>query len=370
MADSGVSARLCKYCSKGVDSSNPKNWKCAKCGSLFHHACAQRVKSLKVVSDQENLVQCCDSEIAGKFNVVPHDSNKAEDEGRTEIMYLKMLLQEKDARIQELCKLNQLLEEKISLKCEQVNQLISARSSKKEKDGNTSNLKINNSVSLSEGKHPPNNDKAKADKVPEKSSDSGQPVISYAEKLVNKQRHVMNKIVNLVSHSSDVVDNLEAGDFSESEGFTEVEPRRRNGRGKPNNKLKDQAETTTYKRQQVFAKGSASVAADDAFKAKPSKMWLYIGRAVHTVTEQIVEDYITKGCNIVDKSELEIKGLPFVGKSRAFQVGIDPSYYEKVNCGEFWPKGIVIRRFYFGSKRTNNADFEEHRHAENEGTFL
>ncbi|KAK9887553.1 hypothetical protein WA026_023358 [Henosepilachna vigintioctopunctata] len=74
------------------------------------------------------------------------------------------------------------------------------------------------------------------------------------------------------------------------------------------------------------------------------------GRAMTSVTESIVKDFIVSKCKI---TEVEIKKLSFLGNSSAFQVGIDPAYFEAINQAEFWPQGIIVRRFHFDFKKMN-----------------
>lgn len=338
--DGSAVAKLCKYCKGGVDSSNPKNWKCVKCNSLFHKACALRVKSLRIVSDQESLVNCCEGEVAAKLDVAG-DSGTIE-AYKIEVMYLRMLLQEKDARINELCKLNQLLEEKVSIKSKQMDERICAGSSERNKDGDSSCLGRAYSNSVLEIKHSSMNDKLIDP------TDTSQVIRGGHEKLVNKQKDVMNEIIGLVNDSADAE---EVNILGESGDFVKVTHRKKNRAGKSEVKSTDRSKMFTHRRERPSTRGSAQVSAEDSFKARPSKMWLYVGRAMPTVTGTVVEEYMVRKCGITDKNEVEVKELPFVGKSRAFQVGIDPGYFEKVNCGEFWPKGIIIRKFYFGFRK-------------------
>lgn len=109
-----------------------------------------------------------------------------------------------------------------------------------------------------------------------------------------------------------------------------------------------------------MTKGTAPSQPDDTFRAKPSKMWLYVGRALETVTERDVLEHLRKGCRITSEDEIVVKRLASKGRSSAFQVGIDPGYYSQVLRGEFWPAGIVVRKFIFrfanGSRRSATMD--------------
>ncbi|KAK9873306.1 hypothetical protein WA026_021798, partial [Henosepilachna vigintioctopunctata] len=106
--DSSTVNELCKYCRKSVEVSNPKNAKCVNCESLFHPSCALRVKTLIIVNEQENSVKFCEKEIPDKSEMM--------EVLKVEILYVEMLQEEKNSRINELIKINELLEYKIALK--------------------------------------------------------------------------------------------------------------------------------------------------------------------------------------------------------------------------------------------------------------
>ncbi|KAK9880141.1 hypothetical protein WA026_008656 [Henosepilachna vigintioctopunctata] len=199
---------------------------------------------------------------------------------KIQVAYLKMLFEEKNARINELIKINQLLEDKIAYEVEE-------------------NFKSKNSFNLKD-----NNDKKIARTVAAKNDTP-----EYHDSCIMKNK---------------------------------LEIRR----------------TLTNWMKNPDTEGSATVASTDSFRAKPSKRWLYVGRAMKTVTESIVEDYIIKKCNITEKDEVEIFKSALLGKSEAFQVGIDPTHLSKISCAEFWPKGIIIRRFHFDFKKMKKEDIE------------
>ncbi|KAK9871858.1 hypothetical protein WA026_015104 [Henosepilachna vigintioctopunctata] len=132
------------------------------------------------------------------------------------------------------------------------------------------------------------------------------------------------------------------------DGFTEVKYRRRNRNNLPR--------TSISGLKNLGTQGIAPVSEKDIFRAKPSKMWLYVRKVINTVTESIVKDYIKNQIKITDSDKVEVYKLSLLGKSHAFQVGIDASLFEKVNCADFWPNGI--RRFHFDFRWTNFTDME------------
>lgn len=157
----------------------------------------------------------------------------------------------------------------------------------------------------------------------------------------------MNEVLQLCDQ--DLPGRNQADD---SEGFIEVVNRRRQGSKSSYGmgEINMTRKTGTTRKVSV-TKGTAPTDAGDLFKARPSKIWLYVGRAEQTVTEAEVTDYIVKKCSVTDKSEVEVKKLDFIGRSSAFQVGVDTKYQDSVNNPEFWPAGIIVRRFKFPARK-------------------
>ncbi|KAK9887208.1 hypothetical protein WA026_021051 [Henosepilachna vigintioctopunctata] len=343
MADGEYSAtsKSCKYCRKSVGINNPKNVKCVNCESLYHSSCAQRVKTLIMVNEQDNLVKCCSPEIA---NVSVDIMSSPEEVLKTEVTYLKMLLNEKNARINELIKLNQLLEENRAL----IN-------GENEKLKNYISMNVDNkSVShLITGKKNDfdniSSDKAVQPRdLPVRATKS-----KNTDALISKQKTLMNELIN-VNHDKTDVDLNKPPTITTNiqDGFTEVTHNRRNRSNMPR--------TSVSRMKNIETKGIATVSETDVFRAKPSKMWLYVGKAMNTATETIVKDYIMNKCNSTDADKVEVYKLPLLGKSLAFQIGVDISLFDQVNCADFWPKGIVIRRFHFDFNKTKKDTTGKH----------
>ncbi|KAK9882552.1 hypothetical protein WA026_021900 [Henosepilachna vigintioctopunctata] len=332
-SECSVTSKHCKYCKKSIGINNPKNAKCVNCESLYHASCALRVKTLIMVNEQENSVKCCSSE---NTNVSVVDMKDLPEESlRIEIAYLKMLLIEKDARINELIKINQLLEENKALV-----------SGENEKFKNSKFTKVDNknvAQMVAEKKQPPVSDNSYKNIVVQKHD---LPVrltrAKNDEALMNKQLNLMNEIINVNHDQTDVNADKPPTTNNIQDGFTEVKHRRQN--------KSNLHRTSMSGVKNIETQGCATVSETDVFRAKPSKMWLYVGKAMNSVTESIVKEYIINKCNITDSDEVEVYRLSSLGKSLAFQVGIDVSRYDEVNCADFWPKGIIIRRFHFDFK--------------------
>ncbi|KAK9884223.1 hypothetical protein WA026_005172, partial [Henosepilachna vigintioctopunctata] len=165
------------------------------------------------------------------------------------------------------------------------------------------------------------------------------------EELINEQKRIMNEVINLEIDRPDVSQegtvkswNLRAGRWSM--GWNK---RRRNmneelhiynnrqesrmdetlhiqdGFSDNTRRNRKQSPKTNTKANQYETRGSAKVSAGDSFRAKLSKMWLYVGRAMTSVTQSIVKDFILSKCKITDIEEVEVKKLSLLGNFSAFQ---------------------------------------------------
>ncbi|KAK9871735.1 hypothetical protein WA026_014188 [Henosepilachna vigintioctopunctata] len=157
----------------------------------------------------------------------------------------------------------------------------------------------------------------------------------------NKHRRNMNEELRIYNNPNE---NRTNETSNTQDGFSET-----------TRKNRKQLPKTKTKTNQYETRGCASVSTGDSFRAKPSKMWLYVGRAMTSVTKSIVKDFKVSKCNITEVEDVDVKKLSLLGNSSAFQVGIAPAYFEEINRAEFWPQGIIVRRFYFDFKKNNTT---------------
>ncbi|KAK9872810.1 hypothetical protein WA026_019594 [Henosepilachna vigintioctopunctata] len=362
--DGGAVNRLCKYCRKSVVVSNPKNAKCVNCESLLHPSCALRMKTLIIVDEQENLVKCCEKETPNKSEIICDFSTM--EVLKVEISYLKMLLEEKNSRINELIKINELLEYKITQK-----------TFENSSAGNSNISDKKNKIQHVETK------KSYTDVVKQTKEGSsyrnehvGTTKFKNTEELINEQKRIMNEVINLEIDRPDASQEGTVNSWNVKEGrnkhrrnineelriYNNPKENRTNetsntqdGFSETTRKNRKQLPKTKTKTNQYETRGCASVSTGDSFRAKPSKMWLYVGRAMTSVTESIVKDFIVSKCKITEVEDVDVKKLSLLGNSSAFQVGIAPAYFEEINRAEFWPQGIIIRRFHFDFKKNNTT---------------
>lgn len=336
-----VVSKLCKYCSGNVDTKGTKFLKCRDCESVYHYSCSKRVKNIKVVDIQNYLMVCCEMKD-------PDDKKTSSGAGgeteiyKLEISYLKSLINEKDARISELIKINCLLEEK--LKLANISKGLEEHEKKviSRKDNSISSYAKVAGKKLSDG----HKQKADKEEYPQKCA---------TEEIVNKQLSVMENLIYL--NEDPVTEKYE----------TQTRFRQTDGRNRMNRQSTDGNRDDAGKKpgfsKYAGTRGSAPPDPDNMFKARPSKMWLYVGKVAETVEEAHVINYITKKCSIKEEDQVIVRKLPLLGRSRAFQVGIDPKFYDELNKSEFWPNGVIIRRFNFRFKRdaSQQAAFLEDR---------
>lgn len=99
-------------------------------------------------------------------------------------------------------------------------------------------------------------------------------------------------------------------------------------------------------------RGTADTASTNGFVSEPRKMWLYVGRAGSQTSKEIVEKYVKERLKLKD-DQLVVEDLRTVGSTRSFKVGVDSRFYDEAMKAEFWPDGILFRRFRFSAGRHN-----------------
>ncbi|KAK9871856.1 hypothetical protein WA026_015102 [Henosepilachna vigintioctopunctata] len=312
-----------------------------------------------MVNEQENSVKCCNSE---NTNVSVVDMKDLPEESlRIEITYLKMLLIEKNARINELIKINQLLEEN--------NALVSGEN---EKFKNSKFTKVdNNNVAqmVAEKKQPPVSDNSYKNIVVQKHD---LPVrltrAKNAEALMNKQLNLMNEIINVNHDQTDVNADKPPTTNNIQDGFTEVEHKRQNNAKnvadffknsdtENKNTSRTQSSNTEWKTVSrrktivnrakfITSSGPKTSTRTAKFSGALKKRWLYVGRiAGKDVPVESIREYLTE---INGYEEIEIKKLESKGRNSSFSIGVlSNEIFERLNSEDFWLNGVIVREFSF-----------------------
>ncbi|KAJ4451905.1 hypothetical protein ANN_03383 [Periplaneta americana] len=75
--------------------------------------------------------------------------------------------------------------------------------------------------------------------------------------------------------------------------------------------------------------------------------WLYIGRLKPNITTNNVRKFLKRNGF---KGNIECEKLSTRGERKAFKIGFPYSYLENTQKTDFWPQGIVVRRYHFRRK--------------------
>ena len=100
---------------------------------------------------------------------------------------------------------------------------------------------------------------------------------------------------------------------------------------------------------------------DNILTAADKRAWIYVGRTNLSTTAANLKKYLTDKLNSQDVSvdELEANNVT-VKTSRSFKVGVKYDYLECLEKPEFWPAGIIVRKFRFfrsNASRSNTKSF-------------
>lgn len=71
--------------------------------------------------------------------------------------------------------------------------------------------------------------------------------------------------------------------------------------------------------------------------------WLFVGRIHSTMTCSDIESFLqSNNINSIDCEE-----IPTRGRNKAFKVGVPFDALDNINHPDFWPKGVIVRRYIF-----------------------
>ena len=101
---------------------------------------------------------------------------------------------------------------------------------------------------------------------------------------------------------------------------------------------------------------------NEELSAAGKRAWFYVGRVKKDVEEVKLSNYISQKCTGVQN--ISVTKLNAIGKNLSFCVGIDFDYKDKLMDEQFWPKGILVRRFNFNFKKTSQNFQKEARNVE------
>ena len=85
-------------------------------------------------------------------------------------------------------------------------------------------------------------------------------------------------------------------------------------------------------------------AEEDELQAAVKNAWLYVGKLKSSTTRDVLLGYLRR--NGIT-GELDCEELQSKGRMKSFRIGVPLGFLNKVGNAEFWPQGILVRRFDF-----------------------
>lgn len=315
LAVPSVTSSKCKKCkyptSNGVC--------CIKCGAISHPSCAKLLKNTRLISDTEMI--CCD------FDECSVNDNK-EDPVVDEKMSLAIQVLFQNA-ISPLLEEVQKLRDEVKVIKETNCDLIRLLTDKKSyRDVATSKVTENNNCSnvVNQIINKPNNLNGP---IPHTAADCS---LAENHKNANKKDHAyadceipaenLTKSVPAIHTAKITVQNDDSNGWKVQKG-------------------------KSRKRMQNTVVGSAKVDPEISFAAPHAKKaWLYIGRVQSGTEPNKIKSYLVN--KIPEVEDAIIEKLNTKGSNMSFKVGIDFRYKDQILKEDFWPNGVIIRRFNFG----------------------
>lgn len=98
------------------------------------------------------------------------------------------------------------------------------------------------------------------------------------------------------------------------------------------------------RKKSPFIKGTRVSNPFDGLKCAKSVFDIYVGRCDINVEESDIMKYIKSNLEIDIKSITKLKGRSMY--SNSFKITLDSEYKDKLLNEEFWPSGIICRKFY------------------------
>ncbi|KAJ3662831.1 hypothetical protein Zmor_007156 [Zophobas morio] len=312
----------CDYCKSKVKNKVT----CSKCNRHFHFGCltaALKVKNPKCQHVREISIDDVNDEDNPQFDAISHLIKKVirneYDKLRNDIFDLTM-------EVRNLKKENGKLLKLLTAK------------------DNSSSAK--NSLELENNTRTPNVtipiDTIEDHDIPAKPEDVIAPVIEPVTESLKTAADTIddNKIETSVSP-----DPLKSADTDRTINYEWEQPRKQRRHHNPKKTNKD---TVT---------GTAEMTSDENFATtKEHRAWFFLVQIKKDTDPSTIQKYI-RGM-IPEIKFLETTKLPVNGINSPFKLGTDFELREKIFRQDFWPKGVIIRRFNFKSNSSKpNENF-------------
>ncbi|KAJ3647283.1 hypothetical protein Zmor_019169 [Zophobas morio] len=112
------------------------------------------------------------------------------------------------------------------------------------------------------------------------------------------------------------------------------------------------------KSKSVIGKCNGELSSEPEFKAAAQRIWLHVSRVESGTRKEKIMAYLQRKCPGKDFVIEELSSD--TGRSSTFKLGPDYELKDILYSGEFWPQGVMIRRFNFfrGHSKSTNNPFE------------
>nr|CAI5849305.1 unnamed protein product [Callosobruchus analis] len=103
--------------------------------------------------------------------------------------------------------------------------------------------------------------------------------------------------------------------------------------------------------------GTSSVNTENGFAGADRRLWIYVGRCKQNSTEAGVGEYLQKkspGHNFT------VVKLNSKGYHHSYRVEADTELKDVLYNGDYWPKGVLVKKFKFLKNKKDHLHTEEH----------
>lgn len=313
-------SRSCKRCKSKLVSG----LKCVDCENYLHLSCAKLMNGVKIIDD--STVKCCaglktKDEIEMDYEAL---FEAADINGKIDMGLIKLFLKQKDSVIFELKSEVNILKEQLDV----MNNLCKQ-------------FHINRSADLD---HEITSDVKNPVKMNVKQVN---PNVSFnRNEIVKAKFNVDNFNRPMHTEGSKSVDVLSDGQCKHTEKV-------KGGTSRNDQIIGNPSVPATY--ASVVSRNSSVIIGKklSTLKAVNKLSWIFVSRFTCDVTKTDIEDYLkdsNTGIEQFDCVELTTKYNTY----KSFKIGVPSNMISNVLNSDFWPEGILVKKFYVSRGNTGN----------------